>query len=247
MTDPRGPGAPDPNDVPAPAPAQPDPSQTGWAANPGAQLPEAPDPTQPGWAAIPGTQPAATPASDPSQPGWAAIPGAPTPTAPYGEPGVQPVPPPAPAKPASKLRTIIPLVVIAGIIGAVLFATRDNQSAFDLDVGLCFDVPTETSVSTVTKRDCTTPHDAEIFHNAEYSGSTEYPTSITFENFVEETCLPIFGTYVGVAYDDAEDLTVGWFYPTSESWADNDRTVTCYLGRLDEAKLSKSMKGSGGV
>lgn len=149
------------------------------------------------------------------------------------------------AKPASKLRVAIPLLVIGGFLAFVLWSVRDNQSADDLAVGTCFDVPTQTSVSTVTKHECTEPHDAEVFHNAEYVGeSSTYPISLTMDRFVTETCGPVFATYVGEALEDS-DLTIGYFYPSRDGWDGGDRTVTCYAQRMDEAKLTQSVKAAG--
>jgi hypothetical protein len=153
-------------------------------------------------------------------------------------------PPPAPAKQPGKWRVVIPLVVIFGFLGVVLWAVRDNQSADDLAIGTCFDVPTGSSISTVTKHACTEAHDAEVFHNATYPDNGSYPITLTFSRYATDTCGPVFGTYVGEPFEDNEDLDVGFFYPTSDSWASGDRTVTCYVHRSDDAKLTKSVKGS---
>jgi hypothetical protein len=154
--------------------------------------------------------------------------------------------PPVAAKPPSKLRVAIPLIVILGFLGFVLWSTRDNQSADDLAVGTCFDVPTSASVSTVTKHACTEAHDAEVFHNAEYPNQDTYPITLSFRNFASDTCSPVFATYIGEAPDVNGDLDFGIFYPTSDTWSSGDRTVTCYAYRIDEAKLTKSVKGPAG-
>ena len=174
-----------------------------------------------GWSPAPGTEAYApgTPSSVPPQPA-----------------------PPEPAKQPGKWRVAIPLVIIGGFLAFVLWSVRDNQSADDLANGTCFDVPTETTVSTVTKRACTEAHDAEVFHNVEYvSESTTYPITLTMDRFVTETCGPVFETYVGEALQGS-DLTIGYFYPSFDGWGDGDRTVTCYAGRIDGAKLSQSVK-----
>ena len=154
--------------------------------------------------------------------------------------------PPAPAKQPGKWRVAIPLLVIVGFLGVVLYMTKDNQSADDLAVGTCFEIPTASSVATVTKHACTEAHDAEVFHNAEYPENGDYPISLRFSSFASETCTPIFETYVGEAFEDNEDLEIGFFYPGSETWADNDRTVTCYVYKIDASKLMQSVKASAG-
>lgn len=159
-----------------------------------------------------------------------------------------PPPPPPPAQPTgSKLRPIITVGIIVAFIAVVLFLVRDQQNAGDLAVGTCFDVPTRTEdISTVQTHPCTEPHDGEVFHVAEYTGDS-YPISLSVESFIEDTCLPAFATFVGATYEDAEELDVGWFYPNREGWDGGDRTFTCYLFRVDEGKISKSMQGSGGT
>jgi hypothetical protein len=153
-------------------------------------------------------------------------------------------PPPAPAKP-SRMRMVITWAVILGFLGVVLFVVRNQVSADDLVVGQCFDVPDQTEVSTVEKHECTESHDAEVFHVVEYSGSDDYPISLTFDNFVDEQCIPAFATYVGDTFEEREELGMGYFYPSNDTWDDGDRTVTCYLGNIDETKLTKSLKNSG--
>jgi hypothetical protein len=162
------------------------------------------------------------------------------------EPAPPPVTPPAPAKQPGKWRVAIPLVIIAGFLGVVLYMTRDNQSADDLAAGTCFDIPSASSVSTVTKHECTEAHDAEVFHNAEYTENGTYPITLSFSSFASANCTPVFATYVGEAFEDSEDLEIGFFYPTSDSWGDGDRTVTCYAYRIDAAKLTQSVKASAG-
>lgn len=191
-------------------------------------------PTNPG---APDPENAAPPPPAPP-PGWAPAPGA------EANPPVPPAasPPAAQAKPPGKWRVAIPLVLIGGFLAFVLWSVKDNQSADDLAVGTCFDVPTQTSVSTVTRQDCTVAHDAEVFHNTEYDGdSTTYPISLTMDGFVIDTCGPVFATYVGEELE-ASDLTIGYFYPSRDGWGDGDRTVTCYAQPADESKLTQSVK-----
>ena len=236
---------------------QPDPRPDAQPAQPDAQGYPPAQPAQPdaqGYPPTPPAQPDAqgyppSPLEPVAQPlGWSAAPAA---DAPGGEAYPPPPPPavalpaaepPAPAKQPGKWRVAIPLVIIGGFLAFVLWSVRDNQSADDLANGTCFDVPTETTVSTVTKRACTEAHDAEVFHNVEYtSDSTTYPISLTMDRFVTDTCGPVFETYVGETFEDS-DLTIGYFYPSFDGWDDGDRTVTCYARPMDGSKLSQSVK-----
>jgi hypothetical protein len=172
------------------------------------------------------------------------VPPSPLPPPPAIAPPMAPpaVEPPAPVKQPGKWRVAIPFLVIGGFLAFVLWSVRDNQSADDLAVGTCFDVPTETTISTVTKRACTETHDAEVFHNVEYaSDSDTYPISLSMDSFVTDTCGPIFEAYVGETFEDS-DLTIGYFYPSFDGWDDGDRTVTCYARNVDETKLTQSVK-----
>jgi hypothetical protein len=151
-------------------------------------------------------------------------------------------PPVAPPKPASRLRTFLIFGVIAVFIGVVLYVVRNNVSADDLVVGQCFDVPDRSEdISTVEKFECNLAHDAEVFHIAEMTGDS-YPITLAFRNFVDEACIPAFATYVGRTYQEAEELDVGFFYPNSDGWDSGDRTVTCYIVRVDEAQMTQSVK-----
>jgi len=232
MTDQPDPNAPRAADQPVPEQPAADPLAPEVA--PSAEVPatavQPPSPVPPEWNPMPtgyagatdqvaGNDPAAAPGPPP---GWT---------------------PPASEKPASKLRVLIPLIVIAGFIGVTLYMTRDNQSADDLSVGQCIDLPTAVEFSTVTKRDCTAAHDAEIVLNVEFTESNDsYPISLTFDRFSDDTCEPAVATYVGDAALAAEEISYGWFYPTGDSWSSGDRTVTCYAYRVDEGKLTQSVK-----
>jgi hypothetical protein len=187
--------------------------------------PRSPEPEPGSYAAPPSGAPAAAPASI-----------EPTPPAGPWEPS-QPQP-----KPASKWRVAIPLLVIGAFLAFVLYSVRDQQSVEDLSAGTCFDVPAADSVSTITKVACDQAHDAEIFHNADFTeDASSYPITLTFDRFAGEACTPAFETYTGESADDT-DLTIGYFYPSRDSWGDGDREVTCYAGRGDGTKLTQSVK-----
>ena len=117
-------------------------------------------------------------------------------------------------------------------------------AAADLNVGDCFMEPDATDdISEVQHRPCGEGHDAEVFAVLNYEGDT-YPIEMTLERFIDEQCLPAFATYTGEAFDTQTDLTVGWFYPTRQSWNDGDREVTCYLIRSDGQQLTLSQRVS---
>jgi hypothetical protein len=174
-----------------------------------------------------------------------------TPVAPPASP--QPPPPaavaPPPATPAarrpSKVRIYVVLGIIVVFLAIVLYAVKDNQSAGDLAIGQCFDRPTGATITTVVKHACTEPHDAEVIHVATYAGGDAYPAD--FDGYIDDACTPIFTSYVGVSVDDTPDLSFGWYYPDEDAFKAGNRTFTCYVARIDRAKLTKSLRGSGGL
>lgn len=152
---------------------------------------------------------------------------------------------PAPASRADKVRLFLIIGGIVVFLGVVLWAVRDNQSADDLAVGTCFDVPgRDTGISTVTRHDCTEAHDAEVIHVAEYTGPN-YPIALTLDSFIDDTCVPAFATYIGEEFETSEELAMGYFHPSRDGWDGGDRTVTCYVVREDKAKLTESLKVAG--
>lgn len=165
---------------------------------------------------------------------------------PLPPPVASPAPPAGPARQGSKLIPIIVVGVIVAFLGVVLYMTKDAGAVDDLKSGECFDRPTSASVSTVTKRPCTEPHDAEVFLVTEIESDATTPVSITIEGFVDDECVPAFETYVGAALADSPDLGLGYFYPDFDGWKSGDRTITCYVDRTDQSKVTESLKGSGG-
>jgi putative regulator of septum formation len=150
--------------------------------------------------------------------------------------------PPA-AKPPSKMRLYLILGVVAVLIAIGAYAISQNQLASDLAIGQCFDEPTaEVDITTVVKHPCAEAHDAEVFHVVEYTEGDAFPIALSLDSFIDETCVPAFGTYLGEPFESATDFDLGYFYPDRESWDKGDRTFTCYVSRVDGAKLTQSLK-----
>lgn len=169
--------------------------------------------------------------------GWSGPPSSPWP----GQPTAAQ---PAPRKRSPALVIGI-IVVLVAILGAVLYFTRNNVEANDLAVGTCFDVPNGDTVSTVTQHPCTEAHDAEVFSVSQYTAPDgTYPDSSAFDDYAATTCEPAFESYVGETID-ASPYDVGYIFPSSDTWGNGDRQITCYATNVDGSKLSQSIKGSG--
>jgi Septum formation len=142
------------------------------------------------------------------------------------------------------VRRII-FAVIALIAVSSLLAACGGKSAFELQVGDCFDDPESfEEVDEVPERDCEEPHDNEVYANRDIPG-TEWPGQATVEEWADEACLEEFEPYVDATYE-ASALQFGWLIPTEASWNEiDDRTVTCILYDMNLEKLTGSMQGSG--
>jgi Septum formation len=154
--------------------------------------------------------------------------------------------PPAtsPEKPPSKIRTYLVGAVVVAVLAVGAYAISQNQLASDLSIGQCFDEPVgATDISTVVKHACTEAHDAEVFHVAEYTGDA-FPIALSLDSFIDDTCVPAFATYVGEPFETATDFDLGYFYPDRESWNKGDRTFTCFVSRVDGAKMTQSVKAA---
>ena len=147
----------------------------------------------------------------------------------------------APAKPGGR-RAIIIVGVIVAFIAIVLFAVRNNVAADDLKVGDCFVIPNGTTIQTVEKLACTESHNAEVIFVGEHDGTT-YPISLTLDRFIDEKCVPAFEPYVGRSFDSDPEMTIGYFYPSRDTWDSGDRTITCYVAQPDESPMTESVKG----
>ena len=155
-------------------------------------------------------------------------------------------PQPPPAKEPSKTRTYITFGVIAVIVAVLAFFISQNARADQLAIGQCFDEPAnDTEITTVVKKACTEAHDAEVFHVAEYNQGASYPIALSLSSFIDDTCVPVFATYVGKSFEEATEFDLGYFYPDREAWDGGDRTFTCYVMRVDDAKLTQSVKVAG--
>ena len=168
--------------------------------------------------------------------------------APDGSTTTAPAPPPSSVagtgKPPGSRRPVIIVGLIVAFLAVVLFVVRNNVSADDLKVGTCFNIPDGTTIQTVEQHPCTESHNGEVFFVGEYTG-TSFPISISLESYIDDNCVPAFGSYVGTEFDAATELTIGYFHPNRDGWDDGDRTITCYVARSDEGAMTESLKGSG--
>ena len=136
-------------------------------------------------------------------------------------------------------------VVLFVVAGAIVFGAASETAAADLVVGDCFDAPLTEEVFTVPTVPCNEPHDVEVFAVLSLTDfGAAFPGRQTIDEAADYECFLLFEPYVGAAYE-VSILDFFALSPTSSSWDDGDRGVTCVVGRLDGAQMTDSVQGSG--
>jgi hypothetical protein len=135
-----------------------------------------------------------------------------------------------------------------GAVAATVFALLLGcgvQSAFDLEVGQCFDSPTEeTEVSAVSSKSCDEEHDQEVFAVFDYPSPPEdFPGDGAVGGVAEERCANEFLAFVGVDVDSSE-LAYYYLVPSASTWEEGDREIVCTVIAEDAEKLTGSMRGA---
>jgi hypothetical protein len=145
-------------------------------------------------------------------------------------------------------------VVAAFGIGGVIFATQRNDAGeitrggalaiSELRVGDCFDlqdVDAEQADEVNTRR-CDEKHQFEMMSIASMPDG-EYPPETAFEEFVAAVCLPAFGDYVGLAYEESR-LDVFWYFPLEDGWSEGDHLVQCAVYDPLNSELVGSLRSA---
>ena len=146
---------------------------------------------------------------------------------------------------SSTIRTVIVFVLVVGGIAGVYFLFRDrvSESAGDLRVGDCFEVPTGDSIRDVQHHPCSEPHDGEVFAVGDVEGFGTYPTLAQFDDWVTAECITKgFPAYTGTTYDTRQDVDIGYFYPVEENWGKGDRGMVCYLSPVGGGTITSSYR-----
>lgn len=159
------------------------------------------------------------------------------------------MPPPPPRRRAGWATGLVALVVVIALVGGAYFLFRNQLSGNvgSLQVGDCIDVPSGSdSVTDLQHHPCTDPHDAEVFALINDPTDGDYPGVDHFQTLANVACVAAAVQYLGVDLSARNDLSGGFFYPTTDGWTNNDdRTIDCYLDRTDGGKLTVPLKGIG--
>ena len=142
----------------------------------------------------------------------------------------------------SPLRTLAGLVLVAMLLAAC------SGNVFDLAVGDCFDdgdmaLGELEEIGEVPLVECSVPHDNEVYAVVTVDGEV-FPGEEAIQIQADEVCLDAFDPFVGLDYESSA-LDFGWLIPTADTWEMGDRVVACFVYRLDLAKVSGTLEGSG--
>ena len=90
--------------------------------------------------------------------------------------------------------------------------------------------------------DCNIPHQYEVYNNYEITLST-LPDEDTMSSEATTACSSTFQEYVGIPMSESQ-YDANYLYPTSGSWAQGDRTITCTISTVDGSLITGSLKGA---
>jgi hypothetical protein len=123
-------------------------------------------------------------------------------------------------------------------------AGSTHASAMDIKVGDCLDdADAGTTTATAPIVPCTDPHDSEAFAEITLSGSS-YPGDDAVQAQAQKGCTgDAFANFIGIAADDST-LQVSYYFPTEDSWAGGDRTVTCTVYAIDASGKTAQTTGT---
>lgn len=123
-----------------------------------------------------------------------------------------------------------------------------SGNVFELAVGDCFDdgdlvLGGVEEIGEVPLVECSEPHDNEVYAVVDVEGDV-FPGDEAIRTEADDVCHGAFQGFVGLDYETSA-LDFGWLVPTAGSWDAGDRVVACFVYRMDLAKVSGTLEGSG--
>jgi hypothetical protein len=112
--------------------------------------------------------------------------------------------------------------------------------AFVIDVGDCVQLPDEALVVSVEGVPCDQPHDAQAFAEHQLLAD-EFPGDSAIEADAYDGCVDRWRSSIGTVFEEDMAYDIYVFTPTPDSWEQDDRTVTCFVVRIDGAKLTTDL------
>ena len=119
-----------------------------------------------------------------------------------------------------------------------------HATAMDISVGDCLDdAAAGSTAATARIVPCTGPHDSEAYAAITLTGDA-YPGLDAVQTRAQAGCQgEAFADFIGIASDDST-LQVSYYYPTGDSWAGGDRTVTCTVFAVDQSGRAARTTGT---
>ncbi len=130
----------------------------------------------------------------------------------------------------------------AGTSAPTPVATEEgvDTDAFAIVVGDCLNDSGVGEVDTIPTIECERPHASEVFASSQIPDG-DFPDEATITAQASADCTADFATFTGIEAADSK-YSIGYYFPTEESWAEGDREILCYL--FDEAgPITGSVEG----
>lgn len=131
--------------------------------------------------------------------------------------------------------------VVVAIIIVIFVIAFDNGTvtATDVKVGDCLkEIPRDARVQTVQTVDCSEKHAGEVFAVLQMPDG-DFPGQPAIDEYTAK-CSPALAAYSPKAMQD-DSVQMYVLYPTTETWAQGDRAVTC-IATLNPPRTA-SIKG----
>lgn len=148
-----------------------------------------------------------------------------------------------PLKASLLLVVVAPAILMVG--GCSLFGSSASDDVTRVATGECFNQPsTATDTANVQIQPCGAAHDAEAISATLHPAPSgaPYPTAEELRTFMSSACISAYATYTGSTYDPHGDVDFGLFYPLADAWNAGERDVSCYVFRVDGAKMTGSLR-----
>lgn len=156
-------------------------------------------------------------------------------------------------------------MTVVGALVAVLTAACGGSetvtgNVYEATPGTCFGAVEGHEVRDLPIVDCAVDHPNEVFAVFEYDaaaagttveegsggdslGNSGFPGDEILSEYSTSQCQQRLGDYVGVPYAQS-DLEISSIYPTSASWAENDRQIICAAFSRNGEPLVGSVAGA---
>lgn len=142
-----------------------------------------------------------------------------------------------------------PIWTAIGVFALVGYLFRDflSGNVADLKVGDCVDLPSltaDTTVKDVQHHPCGDMHHGELFFIGAVPGGSNgaNPGASAFNTFISANCIPAFKSYTGLDYETDKTYDIEFLTPTTEGWAKGDRTIDCFVIRVDGQTFKGSLR-----